>query len=162
VTTDQDEAQLIDRASLAQAIRQVAGSWAWPRRPGEEPRAAASLAVETYVLDQPMRGSAWRGDGAPGLSIDQARRAVRAFAVRAAPDEDVALAAWRAVAEAVASPQPASGQLCENSDRGSEPSGRSCGWCRAPLPPERGPLARWCSPAHKNAAWKARKREAGR
>ena len=157
--TAEDQTQLIGRDELARAIRAAAAAWEGPRVPGELPRDVAEDAISCYVTDQPRRGSQWAGDGQPGLTPDQARRAVRYFTVTASVPgrEQQALEAVLAALEDRQAPQAREAELSPGA-AGYRPR---CAHCGEAIPPERGPLARFCSSAHKQAAWKAKQRETG-
>ena len=156
-TLEQD-ASCIDRDELARAIRTAAECWDGPRVPGQLPRDVAEQVISWHVTDQPRRGSAWLGDGEPGLTPAQAQAAVRAFALKAsAPGhEQQAVQLVLDALEGHLQPERSRELVL---DDGTRPRCRQCG---GPIPPERGPLAKYCSNAHRNAAWKARQRETAR
>ena len=85
--TLEDETQLIDRDELARALRTAAQCWEGPRLPGVSPRQVAAEVTAGSITDQPRRGSEWMGDNEPGLTVEQAQRAIREYVVRAVPPE---------------------------------------------------------------------------
>jgi hypothetical protein len=148
--TEPDEAQLIDRDVLASALRTAAACWEGPTCPGKTPRDVAEDAVAWYVNDQPRRGSEWAGDGQPGLTPDQGRRAVRWFAVRSAPDAAQAQRAWQAVLDAL------EGRLAAPWHDAKLPGQVRCAQCAQPFVP-RSSRHLYCAPRCKQAAHIARR-----
>jgi hypothetical protein len=155
--TLEHDAPAVDRDELARAIRAAAAAWDGPRLPEAAPRTVAGEVISSRITDQPRRGSAWLGDGQPGLTASQARAAVRAFVMKASlPGYEQR--AFQAVLDAL------EGRLAVPGEHQPElPAGTPrCRKCGGPIPPERGPLARYCRNACRTAAWKARQRETAR
>jgi hypothetical protein len=147
--------EYVDRDALAGALRTVAACWEGPRNEEWPPRQAAAYVTEYLIRDQPKRGSEWLEDGQPGLTPDQARRAVFGYIARAAPGEGPR--AWAMVIDALEGRlQP---PVAPDNELSCVPGTPLCAWCHRPIPAERGPLARYCRDSHRVSHHRARKRE---
>lgn len=182
-----EQAELIPRADLANAVLVAASGWP------DQPRAmaAAKRAIRAYSI-QPQRGSDWFGDTQDGLDENQARRMVKEFesgvidgcttytspehpggpgvpcpACRSGAEQRAALrSAVLAALESGERPPAADGTGTVPVPRRSQPRrkaperppARPCGHCGKPIGAGKPSTARYCTDSCRVAEFNKRKR----